>query len=99
MRCGWVPDREWAPDDQQTRGWGMIEGSSLQPTTCPGYTSQLPEVQEAARAWGWNERGGFVQRYQALGLPINEDLSDLVDVFAGEQAVAEAWELRQRSRG
>lgn len=98
MRCGWIRDSEWAPEEQQTRGWGEIAGTRLQPTTCPGYTCALPEVQEVARAWAWNEKGGFIPRYRALGMAINDELSELIDMFAGEQAAAEAWEMDQRTK-
>lgn len=38
-------------------------------TVCPGYTTRLPEVFEAARALVWTKRGGLVPLYGSTQLP------------------------------
>lgn len=72
------------------RGYACDE--ETQPTTCPGYTTRLPEVIEAARAyvhWEKGELGSFVGRK-----PPHRHLLTLVEVVAGEANAVNAWKMR-----
>ena len=93
LKCGWVDAKDLKNTE---KGWGALPGMDFIPEHCPGYTIKLPKVQEVARAWAWEERSsGVIKRYEALGLTFTEDMSDLIDMFAGEQARAEAYEMEE----
>lgn len=99
LKCGWIPETEWVPKEKRERTWGAVAGSGFIPQYCPGYTTRLAKVQEAARAWGWEQTAsGAVRRYEALGLEFTEDISNLMDVFAGEQSAAQSYEIEERRK-
>lgn len=94
MKCGHIPQREWLP----TRDLRVVPGAPLiddkPPAVCPGYTKRLPVVQEAARAWAYWEKGQLQLRHPQP----TEMLMTLIDVFAGQNAMAQAWESEERRR-
>lgn len=55
------------------------------PTACPGYTTQLPEVIEAARAWSYWQKGEL--SHLTGGKPASEELLDRLDQI--DHAVSE----------
>lgn len=75
LHCGYLPQAEWLDD--------------LRPfpecATCPGYSTRLPEVAEAARALSWSKRGGLVPLYGTRELPACAvDAVDILDAAANK---------------
>lgn len=68
-------------------------------TVCPGYTTSLPEVGEAARALGWADRGMLKEFYSGDELP--PVLFDCLDILAMSLREVEAdgyREIKERSK-
>lgn len=85
--CGWQhTSKRTAPDASVVVGY-----SRLTPTVCPGYSTQLPGVEETIRAYGWAERGQ-VEVYTAPYRPTPK-LVALVDVLASSVQRVEAQEI------
>lgn len=73
MLCGWVDESEHIGSLAPT------PPGAPNPTVCPGYTIQLPEVYEAARALGW-KKDGCIREFYPDGLTaIAIDALDTVD--------------------
>ncbi len=84
FRCGWIPEGE------RTGGMGEYPGS----TVCPGYTTSLPDVIEAARALSWRRDGQLGERYD---LPLTENLRDCVDLLDLAAKGEERKRLREQA--
>ena len=65
------------------------------PTVCPGYTRNLPAVQEAYSALSWWDRGQLVVRYQGAQPP--EDLVLAIDIIHARRTEVEMW-LQEREK-
>ncbi len=70
LRCAYLPPSE------RLGGHGEYPGSTI----CPGYTTSLPDVCEAARALSWRRDGQIRELYD---VPITSLLRDCVDVLDG----------------
>lgn len=112
LRCGWIAGgvRRDSPeattetafgDWPQFQTWRGVQGAAiggrLGPAVCPGYSTQLPIVQECARWWGWESRGVLPMQVETRELVVTPEVLDLADLFASEMGCAEAWELQERS--
>lgn len=73
-----------------------VEGATVTPTVCPGYTTSLPEVIELARAWDWREHGSL--RDFCGGYP-TEATKRGVELFAGYVADLKHKLMTPRSKG
>ncbi len=82
LGCGWLPESERVASDRP-----FPEAS-----VCPGYTTRLPEVMEAARAMSWTKRGGLVPLYGNERLP--PVAIDAIDVLEGACNEAERDAMR-----
>lgn len=83
IRCGWLPESSW------TDGSMPLPGATI----CPGYTTSLPEVYEAARLLRWVNRG-------ALGaytdqLPLSSAAALAVDLLEDAVRATERDALRR----
>ena len=107
FRCGWIPDSEWAPDTvvhspiENTTVSRLVRmpvaGGHPNPDTCAGYTTQLPQVHEVARAWGWWDKGHHLgEFYGCQSHEVPQDVRDLVELYHQARAGAEAWYYEQR---
>lgn len=67
------------------------------PTICAGYTTRLPEVQEAARARAWANRGQL--DVFLGGERANENLLAHIDILDAEVGAMEAWAATPRDKG
>lgn len=92
-----MPREQWTRDESNT--WGLVGGSDEVPEYCPGYTTRLPIVQDVARLWGWEKRGSIEMHLRARGIEPWPVLLDYLDIFAGNWARAEAWEMDERAKG
>jgi hypothetical protein len=81
--CGWLPESEWLAGDRP-----FPEAS-----VCPGYSTRLPEVIEAARALSWQKRGGLLPLYGNRRLP--DVAADAMDILEGARNEAEAAHYRE----
>ena len=95
LKCGWLPRSQWLHLPHSS--WGACGGSYDVPEYCPGYTARLPMVQEIARLWGWEKRGSLAIHLRGRDYEPTPLQLDMLDVFAGECAQAEAWEIKQRN--
>lgn len=75
IRCGWLPDAE------RVGGMGEYPGA----TVCPGYTTSLPEVYEAARALSWRRDGQLREFYDVPLTALLRDCVDLLDAACKQQ--------------
>ena len=85
FRCGWLPEKE------RTGGMGEYPGSTI----CPGYTTSLPDVYEAARALSWRRDGQLRELYD---VPITQLLRDCVDVLDSSCKQTERERLAEQRR-
>ena len=82
--CGWLPPGEHIAGDRP-----YPEAS-----VCPGYTTRMPEVCEAARARSWAGRGGLVPLYGSRPLP--QVALDAIDMLENAINEVEARTYRER---
>lgn len=85
MRCGWMPTSEWLDS-------GMPNHAEA---VCPGYSIQLPEVIEAARALSWRNHGGLEPLYGREEFPLPPQAAAYIDVLDGAVKASEADEMRR----
>ncbi len=64
---------------------------------CPGYTTRLPEVFEAARALSWTKRGGLGSLYGEGALP--PCAVEAIDVLESSANTVERRVLREAREG
>ena len=81
------------PDSNSTRlgfkGFADAHGpEGGAPTTCPTYTTALPEVIEIARASRWKDN-----LVTFIGAKPSEVVVDLIDIYDAEQARFERWAM------
>lgn len=67
------------------------------PVICAGYTTRLPEVQEAVRAHGWAARGQL--DVFLGGERANENLLAYVDILDAELAAVKSWAMTSTEEG
>lgn len=91
MGCGWVSKRDWASQVSIPRVPGTEPGAF---TICPYYAATLPQVQEAAIAWTWRDKGQLQLRYEKPA-PV---LLDLIDVYHGAVHQAQDYLLAENQR-
>ncbi len=65
-------------------------------SVCPGYTTRLPEVIEAARALTWSKRGGLAPVYGPGRLP--QVAIDAIDILESNINAVEARTFRERRK-
>ena len=102
MRCGYEPaladprlSSTWWPDGFS--GFPTDAGPALA-TTCPGYTTKLPEVVEASRLHWWWSKGQLRDRVE--GNRVNDRVIQVVEIFGAEVSAVEAHEIeKQRKKG
>ena len=95
MRCGWLPEREWevAPGSLVPE-IAVMQNGMARPVVCPGYSTKLPAVYEAVRAWGHWEKGQLQHRYKEPP----QQLLDLIELFNQEKAAAESWMMDEQMK-
>lgn len=74
----------------------MTEEWPFTPTVCPGYTTSLPEVHEAAMARKWAERGMLKDREDGDVSTLMFAAIDLLDVGISEVEQAEMNRARSQ---
>lgn len=84
-RCGWIPEHD------RLDGMGTYPGS----TVCPGYTTTLPEVQEAAIALGWRRDGQLRELYD---VPLTQLLRNSIDILDGASKRHDRERLAEQRR-
>lgn len=90
FHCGWLREDEWLTGDRP-----FPEAS-----VCPGYSTRLPEVAEAARALSWSKRGGLAPVYGVRKLPqVAIDAIDIIEVARSEVEAKHYRELRREREG
>jgi hypothetical protein len=93
--CPWapaVPARSLA----LVRAWSGLGYAGAPPTTCPGYTTQLPEVIETARARHHWLRGNLAA---LCGGPAPDALLERIEILDGAARELDAWSVTPRSKG
>ena len=97
MRCGYEApladlrlSSTWRPDGFS--GFDDLPGGLA--STCPGYTTHLPEVREVSFLHLWFKNG---QLRDKVGGPPSEIVQTLVELLSSENSAAEAHEM-QRAR-
>lgn len=100
MRCGFEPALDdlhltstWWPDGFS--GFPTDSGPGLA-STCPGYTTKLPEVVEASRLHWWWSKGQLRDRVE--GGVVNDRVIEVVEIIGAEVAAVEAHEIDERSK-
>ena len=89
--CGYEPLLPGA------EAWAGLGYKGEPPTTCPGYTTTLPETIEAARAWRWWKNGelaAFTGRS-----PATDALKLGIEVFDGAVSAYERWMMTPVDKG
>ncbi len=86
LGCGFVPSSEWLVGDRPFPEAGV----------CPGYSTRLPEVIEAARALSWQKRGGVAPLYGNVQLP--GVAIEALDILEGARNEAESEHYREQAR-
>jgi hypothetical protein len=85
MACGWEPSvssaRPWQPEG--------YTGPEL--TTCPGYTTRLPEVTDAAEARFYLNKGSLSSLIRG---ELTENTRTSIAVLEGAEADVTIWSLR-----
>jgi len=96
--CGYEPD---APPEVRVTPWqpplSKLGYRHERPKICAGYTTRLPEVQEAARAHGWAERGEL--SVFIGGEKANENLLAYIDILDVEVKALKIWSLTPIEQG
>ncbi len=85
FRCGWLPAVE------RTGGMGEFPGAAI----CPGYTTALPDVEEAYRALSWRRDGQLGELYDVPLTSLLRLCVDLADVAVKKH---EREVIRERQR-
>lgn len=75
--CGYLPRSQWIGDGPRLPE-GAPESESC-PSICPGYSTTLPEVLEAARALGWRQDGLLSEFFG--GEPLGARMKLYIDVL------------------
>lgn len=90
LRCGWEPR---LPNDGG-RAWWPGEASGPKPETCPGYTTDLPEVIIVARAYLHWDKG----QLQLRDPDPPPEIMDGIEVISSA-VMAVQTEMMRRKRG
>jgi hypothetical protein len=83
LGCGFLPKE----------GWLLGDRPFPEASVCPGYSTRIPEVYEAARALSWSKRGGLVPLYGVRKLP--PAAVDAIDILEGAASKVERDILRK----
>lgn len=68
----------------------VLEPDEKWPTVCPGYSTSLPEVIEAARSWlHWSK--GALRAFTGTSGPPTDVLMECIEVFNGAVLENQAW--------
>ncbi len=86
FRCGWLPANE------RTGGMGEYPGATI----CPGYTTSLPDVEEAYRALSWRRDGQLGELYDVPLTSLLRICVDLADLAVKKQERDALREQKQR---
>ena len=97
-RCGWIDPAYW-PDDDYWKEYGVKApgACNVEVSQCPGYLLALPQVWEAARAWGHWEKGQLAMLF--AGEPVPGAALFAVEAFNAEHCAAGSWELKEGMPG
>jgi hypothetical protein len=68
--------------------WGGPNGK-LELETCPGYTTELPDVVDVARLYSWAEKGGL-QRHR-----LTRPIIDGIDILRSAVADVEVYSVEK----
>lgn len=93
MGCGWLPRAE-----NPAAVWSGQTGA-LENRTCPGYTTELPDVIDVARVYWWADKGSIRDR---LGGEPPEAIINGVDVLRCAIGDVEHYRIekaKERSNG
>lgn len=101
MRCGYEPaladarlSSTWWPSGFS--GFPQEDGTPGVASTCPGYTTKLPEVVEASRLHWWWGKGQLRDRVED-GV-VNDRVIQVVEIIGAEVAAVEAHEMDERAK-
>ena len=90
LRCGWMRASDWRTE----------ELSPHQEEVCPGYTTQLPDVIEAARLLQWRNHGGLAALVDELPLsPRAATCVDILDASVREIESEMMHKATEKARG
>jgi hypothetical protein len=98
LRCGFIPRGRWIAYGDEPGEIRSVVGpdskghAGVNPAFCPGYTIQLPQVQEVSRAWMWWDKSQLNQR---IDNP-TERLMEYVERYAIEYGAACSWDMKNR---
>ena len=92
--CGYEPA---AGRGVVVEAWAGLGYKGAPPTTCPGYTTTLPETIEAARAWQWWGKGQLSEFCDRR--PPTDALKLSIEAFANEVSVFERWLMTPVDQG
>jgi hypothetical protein len=88
LGCGWLPPLE---DAVVWSGPGHLEL-----TTCPGYTTQLPDVVDVAQVYWWAEHGSLRDR---LTRKPSRTLIRGIDALRSAVSALNVYRIRNPKRG
>ena len=78
-RCGWIPESERDAKGKVPIPEALFWGDDEKPDVCSGYLVQLPQVIEAARAYGWRKDGALREFYDGKPLaPLTKTALDIM---------------------
>lgn len=92
-RCGWLPESE---RDENGKPPVPAAYTGPRPTECPGRLIALPQVLEAARAYGWRKEGALREFYD--GEPLTPLAKFAIDVMAGSLREVEQHRIRTANK-
>lgn len=81
---------------ERTRPRAGAPGRKGIPSVCPGYSTRLPAVREAARGAFWSEKGQLQLRYPDE--PVTELLLDCIEIYQVASQKAEEHARKERER-
>lgn len=98
MGCGWLPREDRPADEHPRAAWPFGPERSETCDTCPGYTTQLPDVIDIARRvfphW---QKGQAAIRFAGNDLP--PAVVDGIEVLSASVERFSAWRTEQASKG
>jgi hypothetical protein len=82
--------------DARTKPLRGAPGRKGIPSVCPGYSTRLPAVREAARGAFWSEKGQLQLRYPDE--PVTELLMDAIEIYQVASQKADEHSRNERER-
>jgi hypothetical protein len=92
MGCGWIT----VPDEERTSVWRHPSDEDDAPTTCAGYTTQLPDVVEIASAYQHWKNGAL---REACGRELSYSLVDGLVLLDSALSTWQAWRAENPQGG